>query len=194
MTACPIKPAVKASALRCGITRGRGFTLVELVVSIAVLSIALLAVAKSLAFSAQFAADPLWQTRTVQLAQAYSAEILSQRFDQNSPLGGTAACGTASVACSSALGPDAGERRSGGTNSFNDVDDYHGLNDSPPVDSQGRARSDYNGYRVEVDVRYADADFGLSGDAEDNGAKHIEIRITAPGQPAVPFSVYLGNY
>ena len=50
----------------------QGFTLIEMVITIAILAIALVTVAQSLQFSAQFGADTLWQTKTVELVQAYS--------------------------------------------------------------------------------------------------------------------------
>lgn len=168
-----------------------GFTLVELVVTIAVLSIALLAVAKSLQFSAQYGADTLWQTRTVELVQSYTDEIMTKRFDENSPVGGVPACGAASTACSSApLGAE-GEQRSGGINSFDDVDDYNGLNESPPVDALGNVRSDYPGYQVQISVSYAGSDLGLANNTD---AKRIAIIITPPGQTALPFNVYRSNF
>ncbi len=168
----------------------RGFTLVELVITIAVLSIALLAVAQSLQFSAQFGADTLWQTKTVELVQAYADEIQTKRFDELTPVGGVPACGTASTACSSVMGAE-GEVRSGGINSFDDVDDYNGLDENPPIDSQGKPRTEYAGYRVQVDVGYAGIALGLPSDTD---AKLIAIRITPPGQQPMPFNVYRGNF
>lgn len=179
--------AVSASA--------RGFTLVELVITIAVLSVALLGVAYSLQYSAQHGADSLWQTKTVELAQAYSDEILTKRFDEQSPVGGIPACGSSAsaAACSAILGPEAGEQRGAGVNSYDDVDDYHGLDEMPPVDALGAVRSGYAGYRVEVRVSYAGSDLGLGSNLQ---AKQIRILVTPPLTPAtaVPFSVYRGNY
>lgn len=172
--------------------RSSGFTLVELVITIAILSIALLAVAQSLQFSAQYGADALWQTKAVELVQAYADEIQTKRFDQNTPVGGVPACGTASAAsCSTVLASEGSEARGSGSNSFNDVDDYNGLNESPPLDSQGNSRTDYQGYRVKADVSYAGSALGLASNSD---AKLITITVTPPGQTPLVFNVYRGNY
>ena len=156
------------------------------------LSIALLAVAKSLQFSAQFGADTLWQTKTVELVQAYSDEILTKRYDELTPIGGVPPCTSCSAESSFGSAQDSpSEVRGGGQNRFDDVDDYHGLNDSPPIDAQGNVRADYAGYRVEVSVNYAGLAHGL---AVDTDAKQIQITVTPPGQSAVPFSVLRGNF
>ncbi|MEH6649050.1 MAG: prepilin-type N-terminal cleavage/methylation domain-containing protein [Motiliproteus sp.] len=169
-----------------------GFTLIELVITIAVLSIALLTMAQSLKFSAEYGADTLWQTKAIELVQAYADEIQTKRFDHNSPVGGVPACGTASAAnCSGVLGSESGESRGGGSNNFNDVDDYNGLNESPPLDSQGNIRSDYQGYRVEAGVSYAGNALGLASNSD---AKLITITVTPSGQTPLVFNVYRGNY
>ncbi|WP_158070052.1 prepilin-type N-terminal cleavage/methylation domain-containing protein [Motiliproteus sp. MSK22-1] len=167
-----------------------GFTLVELVVTIAIMSIALLGVAYSLQFSAQRSADPLWQSKTIKLVQAYLDEILTKRYDELTPIGGVPACSL----CSSTLGTDGPvgtETRGGGANTFDDVDDYHTLNNKPPIDAAGNLRSEYANYQVEVNVSYAGSALGLSNN---HFAKKIEITVTPPGQPPLVFSVYRGNY
>ncbi|WP_421867643.1 type IV pilus modification PilV family protein [Motiliproteus sp.] len=172
--------------------RFQGFTLIEMVITISILAIALVAVAQSLQFSAQFGADTLWQTKTVELVQAYSDEIMTKRFDEATPIGGQPPCGTASAAsCSATLGSETGEQRTAGVNTFDDVDDYHDLDDQPPLDAQGAVRADYNGYRVEVDVFHAGDEIGLASDTD---GKRIQIRVTPPGQRPLVFSVYRGNF
>ncbi|MEH6470157.1 MAG: prepilin-type N-terminal cleavage/methylation domain-containing protein [Halopseudomonas sp.] len=184
----------KSIRQRANSCHSQGFTLIELIITIVVLSVALLGVAHSLQYSAQHGSDTLWQTQTVELVQAYSDEILTKKFDHNTPLGGFPACNTPSnPGCTNALGPEAGEQRSGGINSFDDVDDYHGLDDSPPVDAQGSIRSEYSGFRVQVSVSYAGTDLGL---ADNLNGKLIHIVITPPYSQttSLPFSVYRGNY
>ena len=176
----------------------RGFTLVELVITIAVMSVALLGVAYSLQYSAQHGADTLWQTKTVELAQAYSDEIISKRFDELTPVGGVPSCGSCSAASTFGRGKDDSTEVRGllsgaATNNFDDVDDYHGLDDNPPIDAQGAVRSEYAGYRVQVTVSYAGTELGL---IDNHNAKRIQILVTPPITPltAVPFSVYRSNY
>ncbi|MCW8887347.1 MAG: prepilin-type N-terminal cleavage/methylation domain-containing protein [Motiliproteus sp.] len=168
-------------------TKNKGFSLVELVITIAIMSIALLGVAFSLQFSADRSADPLIQSKTVELVQAYSEEILTKRFDELTPVGGVPACTSCTAAVS--FGADS-ETRGGGVNTFDDVDDYHGI-DEVPVDAQGNTRSEYQGYRVQIAVSYAGTALGL---ASDQYAKEITITVTPPTQEPLEFSVYRGNF
>ena len=195
----PVTVTATNSASHRVVSRGvAGFTLVELVITIAVLSVALLGVAYSLQYSAQHGSDTLWQTKTVELAQAYSDEILSKRYDELTPVGGAPLCGSCSLTSSFGSGQDAIEEVRGlylsvATNNFDDVDDYHLLDNNPPIDAQGAERSEYAGFRVQVSVSYAGTDLGL--DSNEN-AKLIRIVITPPITPLtpVPFSFYRSNY
>ncbi|MFT5722324.1 MAG: MSHA pilin protein MshD [Motiliproteus sp.] len=182
--------------LRQTIGRSRGFTLVELIITIMVLSIALLGMVYSLQFSVQHSGDSLWQTKTVALVQAYGDEILSKKYDHTTPLGGMPSCdsGGSATSCSVTLGPESGEQRGEDENTYNDVDDYHGLDEMPPIDALGAVRSDYAGYRIEVSVSYASGtELGLNGDQQ---AKLISITVTPPTTPKTPvhFSLYRGNF
>ncbi len=169
----------------------RGFTLIEVIVTIVVMAVALLAVANGLQLSTRYSADTLWQTQSVELMHAYMEEIQTRRYDELTPNGGIPPCAPCTV--SGALGSEAGEVRSGGVNSFNDVDDYHGLDEQPPRDAQGVARADYPGYRVQVAVTYSATDFGCGLPASQNG-KQITLTITPPGQKALLFSAYRCNF
>ncbi|MFT6915234.1 MAG: MSHA pilin protein MshD [Motiliproteus sp.] len=172
-----------------------GFTLVELIITIVILSISMLGMAYSLQFNVSHSGDSLWQTKTVALVQAYSDEILSKRYDHNTPLGGLPACDSPSAEpCSNTLGPESGEQRGDGNNTYSDVDDYHGLNEMPPLDAMGVIRSGYEGYRVKVSVSYASgAELDLNSDRQ---AKLIQISVTPPfsKERPVEFSLYRGNY
>lgn len=167
----------------------RGFTLVELVVTLVVVSIAVLAIGQALSFAFARQSDGLWQAKAVALAQAYVEEIKARRYDEAAPAGGVPPCAPAAVPCS-AVGTD-GETRA----QFDDVDDYHGLDEQPPLDPAGNPRSDYARYRVQVSVAYLDAAqvaaFGLD-DATD--AKLITVAVTPPGEAVMSFPVLRANY
>lgn len=164
-----------------------GFTLIELVIAISLIGIALLGVTYSLQFSVRYSADPLWQSKTLSLAKAYTEEILAQPFDEDSPHGSLSPCSVCTA--STQLGPD-NERRGKGINQFDDVDDYNGLNEETH-NVLGEPREGYKNYHVNINVAYAGKELGLE---RDQGAKRIDLVITSPGQKAQSFVFYRGNF
>jgi MSHA pilin protein MshD len=169
--------------------RSAGFTLVELVVTLMVISIAVLGISQALAFALSRQSDGLWQARAVALAQAYVEEIMARRYDEAAPVGGVPPCAPGAAACSS-IGPD-GESR----DAFDDVDDYHGLDEQPPRDATGQPRTGYAGWRAQVAVRYLDAAqvAALGADHPSDG-KLVTVTVSPPGQTPLSFSVLRGNY
>lgn len=161
----------------------RGLTLMEMVITIVILGIALTALVSAMAGMASRGADPLMRNRALALAQMYADEILGKRFDEYTPLGGGQA-DPGLTACTG-LGPE-GETRAG----FDDVDDYQGLDDSPPRDQDGATLSAYQGFRVRISVSCHGGEFGLAEDA----AKRVDILVDAPGQPTMTFSLYRGYF
>lgn len=162
----------------------QGVTLIELLATIVIISIALAAVSASVGNTVSRSADPLIQHRTVLLAQAYAEEVLGKRFAESTPLGGVPAATDASV-CT--LGAEGGETRA----LFDDVDDYHGLSESPPALQSGSALNGYTDYTAAVSVSCAGTALGL---ANNHDAKAIDISITAPDGRTSGFRVYRGNY
>lgn len=174
---------------KAGRIRQTGVTLVELVISIIILSIAMVALMNSFSVSMLNSADPLWRNKTLKLSQLYLDEILAKNYDHNTPVGGMSY--VVSPDCSS-LGPDGSESRA----TYNDVDDYNGLSGTPvsliaPLDSS------YANYQVSVEVEckgnQVDA-VNASNVVSSTQAKKITVTITPPGQSAIPFSAYKGNF
>jgi len=167
----------------------RGVTLIELVISIVILSLALVAVLNGFSRSIEHSADPLWRNKTLKLAQLYLDEILSKNYDHNTPVGGVPV--VSSPGCST-MGPEAGETRA----TFNDVDDYHNYGLTNPADAVPSSLvapldSSYSQYRVTVSVQCDGASVNASAN---NQAKKITVTITPPEQSAMSFSVYRGNF
>ena len=75
---------VPSSVLR----KADGFTLVELVVTMVVISIAVLGISYALSFAFSRQSDGLWQAKSVALAESYLEEIMARRYDEVTPLGG----------------------------------------------------------------------------------------------------------
>lgn len=174
--------------------RSKGFTLIELVVGMVVLSIALVLLATMLFPQADRAADTLSRVRSAELAHSLLNEVWGKRYDQNTNAnGGVPACGAAArpdlglpagLACSAAasLGPDTGEVR----NTFNDVDDYNGLNqNSLMLNSTDTYSSQYKNYLLTVSVTYPNAN---------TNSKLIAISVTTPSGEVITYDAIRSNY
>jgi MSHA pilin protein MshD len=206
------------------VNKPRGFTLIELVVGIVVFSIALMLFTSLIVPQAVRSVDPIFQVRATELAQSLINEIVSKPFDENSNrTGGTARCNEdlsvpsdgdtldisigemGDCTASNLLGED-GVAEVGLRGTYNDVDDYHGLDES-----DGAIRNSlggfitigsvnlYQGFQAQVTVFYDDNRNGID-DAIDNGVivnnntKLITVTITTPNNEAINFSTYRSNY
>ncbi|MBV1879276.1 MAG: hypothetical protein KUG79_16660 [Pseudomonadales bacterium] len=169
--------------------RAVGATLVELVITIVILAIALVSLAMTVSFASSHSADSMVQVKVVELGQAYLEEILTKRFDENSPLGGIPACTPSATVCGT-IGNES-ETRS----NFNDVDDYDGLSENPPRDSLGIVRSGYVGYQVDISVAYmTTAEIAAYGLDDQTDAKLVRVIVSPPVGSGIEFSAYKGNF
>jgi MSHA pilin protein MshD len=111
-------------------TRGpRGFTLIELIISLAVISIAGVALMSTMAYLASNNSRALAESQAGAIANAYLAEVLARPV------------------LDPAL-PDAEASRA----SFDDIDDYNGLYDSTARDQSGAAMGAAGQYSVRINV------------------------------------------
>jgi len=161
----------------------KGVTLVELVVSIVIISVAMVALLNAFGVSVSQNADPILRSKSLKLAQIYLDEALSKYYDHGTPVGGVPA--VASPSCSG-LGSETGETRV----DFNDVDDFHDIDDSPPQKQSG-ALSGYTGYRVQVSVACVGDDVGASSNEH---VKKVLVTVTAPDQSQITIASYKGNH
>jgi MSHA pilin protein MshD len=106
-----------------------GLTLVELIISIVVISVALTGVISVMNVTVGHSADPVVQHQAIAIAEAYLEEILLLPYSDPDAT-------------------EAGETRA----TFDDVDDYHGLSDSGVVDQTGTAVASLSNYNVMVAV------------------------------------------
>jgi len=163
----------------------RGFTLVEAMLSVAIISIAGTALITGIASSINTTDAAMQQAIGLGLAEQLMDEIASRHYAEP---GGSP---------TTTLGPEAGETSSGSRSLFDDLDDYNGLIDQPPSDvngfelgkdngSGGERNSNFKlpvgqlaGWRREVTVAYvSDADFTtpLSGGITSN-FRLVEVRV-----------------
>ncbi len=155
--------------------RFKGFSLVELLVFMVVLSIALMVLLGTANFALTHSADPAIQARLISLGQAQLDEIIARKYAENTPTGGVPACGLGS-GCT-AIGIDSGESLSR-SSSLDDVDDFHGYNDSP-----------FTGYTRRVEVVFAGTDLGLPA-AE---AKKVTVTVST-GSQTIVLATYRVNF
>ena len=145
----------------------QGVTLIELVVSIVILSVASTGILMVIAQAASSSADPMLREQAVAVAQSYREEILLQPLSD----------------------PDG---TSGETDRalLDDIWDYDGLNDnSGAIDQNGDAVTGLEGYNITVDVE--DAGIQLGG----SPATRIEVTVRHDGHVGmvIPLSAYRLN-
>lgn len=186
-------------------TPQRGLTLIEMVVTIVILAISLIAISGIFSSGVGRSADTTVELRATALAQSYLDEILGKRFDERSHPRGIPPCRSNCTTFGN-FGPDGGETRS----QYDDVDDYHGLDEgegqpNPLQDANGDPRTGYDSFRVRVAVRYMD--IGASGEEEslavaandlddDQDAKLITVTVNFlnSGTEGVRYSAYKSNF
>ena len=180
-------------------TKQTGFTLIEIIVGIVVLSITYAVLTTLIYPLASQSAAQVHQIRAAELGQSMINEILGKAFDENSDMsGGEERCGEISAdlcTTSANLGADGSEERG----DYNDVDDYNAINftNDEILNSQGDSISNiYVGFSMNVTVIY-DSDYSGSYDAgvdNEKTAKLITITVRSPQDDDYVFSVYRVNF
>ena len=128
-----------------------GVTLIELVISLVIISIALTGIFSVINLTVSHSADPVVDYQAIAVAESYLEEILLHAYsDPNNT--------------------NANETRA----SYDDVNDYNGLNNLGASNSQGDLLVNLSSYNVSVTVVTANPD--LSGVP----AKVITVTVTEP--------------
>lgn len=169
------------------INSARGFTLVEIIVSIVAFGILMALMVNVFAPEVVRGADSLYSMRAAELGQSYLEEILGKRFAENSPPGNVTRCNPCD-----AIGIDPGET-AGVQTTFDDVDDYNTLTpalNAQPLDQSGNVRAGYENFHVWVSVANDGASVGLNA----GDAKRIEVTILDPRGAQYIFSAYKTNF
>jgi MSHA pilin protein MshD len=178
-----------------------GFTLVEVIVGIVVLSTALTIIPTLIIPATIQSAEQIHQIRAAELGQSMLNEILSKAYDENSDMaGGLVRCGESGTTCSFDENADS-EAEEGNENRdlFDDVDDYHGLSESGPLikNALGETMGDlYQGFTVEVTV-CIDSDYkGCDDDPtlDNTIAKLIQVTVSTPQAFKIHFASYRANF
>lgn len=149
--------------------RQRGVNLIELIIAIVVISIATTGVLLVYATAVRYSADPMIQQQALAVAEGYLDEILARPVSEPPPAVETG-------------GAEAGETRA----TYDDMQDYDNLSDSPPQNQLGSAdwnldgQPDLPGYTVSVDV--------LPNEIV-NGVTMARVDVTVIFPPVVNFTL-----
>lgn len=155
----------------------QGFTLIELIVFIIVISVALTGLFAVFNQSMLNSVDPIARVRALELAQSKLDEVLVRKFADNTPTGGVPACGSFEsgspiVACTAIQGIAVDPDR-------DDVGDYH--NESSTDGS----------YTIAVAVSEQGTELGL---ASDDLARRVTVTVTLPNAETLTLSGYKVNF
>jgi len=175
------------------VNRALGFTLIELVIGIVVLSLSFTILFNTILPATEQGAKQIHQIRAAELGQTTMSEIMGKAYDENSDMqGGLLRCGEGTLLCSTTLGPDGDEV--GHRDLYDDVDDYNGLLDSNIRNSLNDLMNElYSGFTVAVMV-CNDSNYGGTCDGVVGVAKLITVTVTTADGVEVVFSSYKANF
>jgi len=168
--------------------RHSGLTLIELILTIAILGIAATGVLQVINQTTTSAADPVRRKQAMLIAEGLLEEVELARVTACDPADANATTATTSAACASvpeAMGPESGNARP-----YDNVNDYNGLSTS--VDAAGNAfgggAGAMAGYSATVAITRSDT-LGPSGALAINGAASpteltlLRITVTVTYRP-----------
>jgi MSHA pilin protein MshD len=172
--------------------RARGFTLIELVIFIAVVAIAIGGVLAAFDYTARDSADPLARKQALAIAESLLAEIQQMPHtycDPDDPAVATAAS-PADCASPEAVGPEPSETRYSTATPFDNVNDYDGYDTAveiPPgiKDLTGTPIAGLGRYNATVSVTPSALPGIPAGDA-----LLITVRVTGPGNVSARLEGY----
>lgn len=174
-------------------SNSRGFTLVEVIVGIVVLSIALSIISTLIVPAEEKSADQILQVKAAELGQSLLNDITSRAFDHNSDMaGGRLRCGEnkpdgSANLCTTSLGRDLGETT---RDQFNDVDDFNGYTAKFNANNDPLANG-YSNFQVGVTVELDGASLGLANNGD---AKKITVSVTTPLGTEIVFATHKTNF
>ena len=152
-----------------------GATLVEMVISIAIIAVVVSGTLLLVQRVAVSSADPMIERQSLAIAQAYLEEILLKPYWDPTLGSGGGACPAAPA--SRAL--------------FDNVCDYQALDDAGAHDQSGAAVTGLGAYRVRVSVDSGASLGDLAGPAD---ALRVDVRVTHPAAVDLVLSGFRGRY
>ncbi len=160
----------------------QGVTLIELVVSIVIISIAVIGVMSLFLGTTKTSADPMIRAQALAIAQSYMDEIMMQPY---SSVVNTSATGT----CSDGNPPEKSNRAK-----YNDINDYNALNDIGAHDQNGCLINALAGYTITVQVNNC-PNVACDASLNSSGMKKIQVDVLHSGlSTTVPLFSYRADY
>ncbi|MCZ6479651.1 MAG: hypothetical protein ACE1Z6_11585 [Candidatus Methylomirabilales bacterium] len=156
----------------------RGFTLIDLILVIIIVAIAIPPMLTLFIQAVSGSTFGVTVSRANALASTLREEIQSKKWDESAP------------PPSLILGPETGESRA----TYDDVDDFDGLDESPPRDSQGAILAGFTGFRQQVSVCYvANTDFDtcIGGPTM---YKQVTVTVTGPEGRATQLATVIASF
>lgn len=179
-------------------TDDRGFTLVELVLFIAIMGIAVAGVLGAYQHATRHSADPVVKKQALAIAESLLEEIQQMPFtycDPDDPNVSTASSPAAcAIAAETALAPEAGETRYSASTPFDNVNDYSGYSTAaelPPgvKDIAGTPITGLSLYNASVNIANA-----ALGGLPAGESLLITVVVTGPGSVSVRLDGYRTRY
>lgn len=143
-----------------------GFTLVELIVAMLVMSIAMVGVLSVINYTTRHSADPVLRQQSIAIAEAYMEEITLKNYAD----------------------PDIDGEAS--RDLFDDVDDFNGLSDSGARDQNDAPIPGLESYSVNVSV--ISQNYGPAG--LEVSALRINVTVIDPAGESLTLSGYRADY
>lgn len=143
----------------------RGFTFVELVISLIVIGIGITGVLLIYTETVARSADPLIRQQALAVAEAYLEEIVSRHYNDPDGVDGEAS-----------------------RSLYDDIDDYDGLSDNPPTRSDGSALGTaLDDFTVTVAVSDGSGALGVT-------AYRIDVNVTHTSGNSIALWGYRASY
>ena len=199
-------------------TRQKGFSLIELVMFIVIVSVAVAAIAQIFSTNVIHSPEPLLREKALKLANFYMDEIMGKRWEENTPAGGgciETGSNYCTTYCAALTFPDCNFcTRTGGAcvapatiaalatneeglrSDFDDIDDYRSGNlsatpsfpDTTGVNGESPL-NDVAGYAVSVAI----SEVPLGG-IPANDVRQITITVTSPLGESLALTRYRINF
>jgi MSHA pilin protein MshD len=177
---------------------GRGVTLVELVVFIALVGVAMAGVFAAFNTFTAASADPQVRKQALAIAESLLEEIELMPFTFCDPDDANAATATSTAGCATTvegIGAEGGETRYNAANPFDNVSDYDGLAMSSGSggikDITNATVTGLGAYSATVTITQAGTAFGL---ADNTDALRISVQVTGPAGVNLTLEGYRARY